>query len=136
MSDIYKRVLQTLSKSSFELRKRAMNRIEFYEDGKITFTYITKKDEEEAGSTNNDHDGIVEIGRDIEGVEISIFLHGIADKPNGFKVSLRSKDYVNVSDICIMFGGGGHPRAAGAFITGTIEQIKEKLLVEARKQLK
>ena len=74
VSNIYKKVLQTLSKSSFELRKRAMDRIEFFEDGKITFTYITKKDEEESGAVNSDHDGIVEIGRDIEGVEVSILL--------------------------------------------------------------
>ena len=71
----------------------------------------------------------------MEGVEVSIFLHEFSDKP-GFKISLRSKDYVNVADVCIMLGGGGHQRAAGASSNGTVEQIKEKLLVEIRKQLK
>jgi len=47
VSEIYKNVLQTISKEKFELRKIAMNRIELLEEGKIAFTYITKKDEEE-----------------------------------------------------------------------------------------
>ena len=133
VSDIYKRVLQTLSKSSFELRKRAINRLEFFEDGKIAFSFITKKDEEEVNSFNNDHDGIVEIGRDIEGVEISILLR---EKEEGYKISLRSNEYVNVSDICLMFSGGGHLRAAGGSINLPFEQAKEKIIEECKKHLK
>ena len=49
---------------------------------------------------------------------------------------LNSKLCRNVSDVCLMFGGGGHARAAGAFVNGTVEQIKEKLMVEIKKQLK
>lgn len=133
VSSIYKRVLQTLSKPSFELRRRAMNRLEFLEDGKITFTYITLKDEEEAKAGNNDHDGIVEMGRDVEGVEISIFL---IEKEDGYKISLRSNEYVNVSDICLMFSGGGHIRAAGGSINLPFEQAKEKIVEECKKHLK
>lgn len=133
VSEIYKRVLQTLSKSSFELRRRAMNRLEFFEDGKIAFSYITKKDEEEVNYFNNDHDGIVEIGRDIEGVEISILLR---EKEEGYKISLRSNEYVNVSDICLMFSGGGHIRAAGGSINLPFEQAKEKIIEECKKHLK
>ena len=133
VSNIYKRVLQTLSKPSFELRRRAMNRLEFLENGKITFTYITLKDEEEAKAGNNDHDGIVEIGRDVEGVEISIFL---IEKEDGYKISLRSNEYVNVSDICLMFSGGGHIRAAGGSVNLPFEQAKEKIVEECKKHLK
>ena len=111
----------------------AMNRLEFLEDGKIAFTYITKKDEEEVGAETNDHDGIVEIGRDVEHVEVSIFLREIDD---GYKVSLRSNEYVNVSDICILFGGGGHLRAAGANINLPFEQAKVKIIEECKKHLK
>ena len=60
VSSIYKKVLQTLTKSSFELRRIAMNRLEFLEDGKIAFTYINKSDEEKVGAINNDQ-VIVEI---------------------------------------------------------------------------
>ena len=49
---------------------------------------------------------------------------------------MRSNNYVNVSDVCLMFGGGGHQRAAGETAQGTIEEVKEKLLKEIRKVLK
>ena len=133
VSEIYKRVLQTLSKPSFELRRRAINRMEFFENGKIAFTYLLKEDEEEVGSEGNDHEGIVEIGRDIEGVEISILLR---QKDDAFKISLRSNEYVNVSDICLMFSGGGHLRAAGGTINLPFEQAKEKIIEECKKHLK
>ena len=133
VSNIYKKVLQTLSKPSFELRRRAMNRLEFLEEGKIAFTYITLKDEEETIAGSNSHDGIVEMGRDIEGVEISIFLR---EKEDGYKISLRSNEYVNVSDICLMFSGGGHIRAAGGSINLPFEQAKQKVIDESKKYLK
>ena len=48
---------------------------------------------------------------------------------------MRSSDYVNVSDVCLMFGGGGHARAAGAKVQGTFEHVKEKLIKEVEKAL-
>lgn len=136
ISDVYQKALKTKTRASFELTKIASDRMEFLEDGKVTFTYITMEDEKKVNANTGDHEGIVEIGRDIEDVEVSIFLREKENGQKGFKISLRSKDYVNVSDVCLMFGGGGHPRAAGAFSTGTIEQIKEKLISEIKKQLK
>lgn len=133
VSDVYKKVLQVISKTRFKLMQIAINRLEFLEDGKLTFTYITKEDEEKVGAGNNDHDGIVEIGRDIEGVEVSIFLR---ETDNGYKISLRSNEYVNVSDICLIFGGGGHIRAAGGNINLPFEQAKAKIIEECKKYLK
>ncbi len=133
VSDVYKKVLQVISKARFELTRIALNRLEFLEDGKMTFTYITKEDEEKANAGINDHDGIVEMGRDIEGVEVSIFLR---ESDNGYKISLRSNEYVNVSDICLMFGGGGHVRAAGCSINLPFEQTKTKIIEQCKKHLK
>ena len=136
ISDVYTKVLKTKTRANFELTRLANDRMEFLEDGKIAFTYITNEDEEKVGAKTGDHEGLVDIGRNVEGVEVSIFLHEISGKTNGFKISLRSQEYVNVSDVCIMFGGGGHIRAAGAFCLGTVEQIKEKVINEIKKQLK
>ena len=133
VSDVYKKVLQTISKVRFQLMQIALNRLEFLEDGKITFTYITKEDVEKLEAGSNDHDGIVEMGRDVEGVEVSIFLRETDD---GYKISLRSNEYVNVSDICLIFGGGGHMRAAGGNINLPFEQAKEKIVEECKKYLK
>ena len=134
VSNVYKKVLQIRTKSNFELNKIAMDRLEFLEDGKIAFTYITKQDEEKVNSETGDHEGLVDIGRDIEGVEVSIFIRQTIDK--GLKISLRSNEYVNVSDVAVLFGGGGHPRAAGCNIQAPLEQAKEKIITEVKKFLK
>ena len=133
ISNIFRKSLQTKTKANFELNKKAMERMEFLEDGKIAFTYITAQDEKEVNAIQGDHEGIVDIGKSIENVEVSIFLHEVENK--GFKVSLRSIEYVDVANIAIMFGGGGHKKAAGAYINGTVEQIKNKIVQEVKKQL-
>lgn len=133
VSDVYKRVMNTMTKANFELRKRAIERMEFFKEGKIAFTYITKEDIEEANAETGDFEGIVEEGRNIEGVEVSIFLR---ETQKGFKVSLRSNDYVNVSDVCLLFGGGGHIHAAGCTIAQSLEQVKEKIVNEVKVHIK
>ena len=135
VSDIYKRVLNTVTKANFELSKRVMNRLEILENGKVTFTYITKEDEKQVNAEPGDHEGLVEIGRNIEGVEVSVFIRQKEDEEDVYKVSMRSSQYVNVSDVCLMFGGGGHPRAAGTTVKGDVETVKQKVLTELKKVL-
>lgn len=133
VSKIYRQSMMIITKSKFEIQKIAMDRLEFFADGKIAFTYITKEDDSKVDMQAGDHDGIVEIGRNIKGVEISIFLY---EKEKGFKVSLRSNDYVDVSEICMIFGGGGHVKAAGATINMNLEDTKKIIISEATKHLK
>lgn len=134
VSDTYKRIMQTRTIGNYLLSKRAIERLEFIENGKITFTYITKQDEEEVNAEEGDHEGIVEIGRDVEGVEVSIFLREVED--GGLKASLRSNNYVNVSDVCMIFNGGGHIRAAGCTLYMTLEDAKEKIINHVKTYLK
>ena len=134
VSKVYKQVLQIRTKSNFELNKIAMERLQFTENNKIAYTYITKKDEQLVNSETGDHEGLVDIGRDIEGVEVSVFIREKEEK--NYKISLRSNEYVNVSDIAILFGGGGHPRAAGCTFQGELELAKEKIIAEIKKNLK
>jgi len=133
--EIYKKTLGTKTKANFELSRIVIKRMEMLENEKVTFTHINSEDEKEAGAEPGDHEGLVNIGLDIEGVEVSIFIRQKAGE-EAYKVSLRSKDYVNVSDICLMFGGGGHTRAAGALVKGSVEEVKEKVMKEIRKVLK
>ena len=133
LSKIYRESMLIMTKSKFEVQKLCMDRMEFFADGKIAFTYMTKEDDKTIGIQTGDHDGVVEIGRSIEGVEVSIFLY---EKEKGFKASLRSNDYVNVSEVCLMFGGGGHIKAAGATINLPLEEAKKAIVSEVIKYLK
>lgn len=133
ISKIYKDSFSNISREKFEIRNLAANRTEFLEDGKIAYTYVTKEDMEKFNVVRSDLDGIVEHGRDVDGVEVSVFLYEIE---KGFKASLRSNDYVNVSDICLLFNGGGHIRAAGCTISYPLEEAKKRILKEVKRFLK
>ena len=134
IADICRRTLQEKTKSNFELQKIIMENLELLEDGKLAFSYVTKQDFLDVKAEEGDHEGLVNIGRSIEGVEVSAFIRQEEDE-NIFKISMRSNGKINVSDICLMFGGGGHPRAAGAKVQGTVQQVKEKIIKEVKKYL-
>lgn len=133
VSKVYRQSMLTMTKSKFDAQKLAMERLEFFADGKIAYTYMTKEDDEKLGVLPGDHDGIVEIGRNIEGVEVSIFIY---EKEKGYKASLRSNDYVNVAEVCMLFGGGGHIKAAGANMNMPLEDAKKAIVEETIKYLK
>lgn len=137
VSDIYYRVLETKTKANFELLRIATDRLEFLEDGKVAFTYITEKDMKDVNAQFGDHEGIVELARGIEGVEISVFVREKEDE-KAYKVSMRASNNTNanVSDICYIFGGGGHPKAAGALVKGNVEEVKEKIIQGIKKVAK
>ena len=127
ISRICQKVLRNKSKAHCELTKLLYDRMEFFEDGKIAISYITLEDLEKTNAQMGDDEGLVEMQRDIEGVEVSVLLKEKAGA-NGYKGSLRSKEEVNVSDVCLLLGGGGHPKAAGCFVAGTLEEAKNKVL--------
>ena len=133
LPNVYRESMLVTSRTKFEAEKIAMQRLEFFENGKIAFTYMTKEDDKSIGVKAGDHDGIVEIGRNIKDVEVSIFLYQRDD--GSFKGSLRSNDYVDVADVCMMFGGGGHIKAAGCTLEMKLEDAKKVIIEEVKKHL-
>ena len=94
-------------------------------DGKCIFSVVTEREMEFFGVTNKDLGGIVEQMRLTEGVECAIFLYEI--EPLTYKVSLRSKKYLDVNKVAGYFGGGGHVRAAGCICKGTTHDVINNL---------
>lgn len=132
ITNIYYKILTTNTFKQFELKKLAQERLEFYHNNKIAFTYIEQSDDEKLGTKTGDHEGIVDIGKNIEGVEVSLFYRYQDDK---YRVSLRSNEYVDVSEIATIFGGGGHTKAAGFTTTLSLEESKKQVLEEIEKRL-
>ena len=129
---IYKKVLSTKTKPQFKLTNIAMSRLELLNNDKIAFTYLLENDFNQVEALPGDHEGIVEIGRSIEGVSVSIFVREV---DNVFRVSLRSNGNVNVNDIATIYGGGGHIESAGFDTTLDFNSLKESLLKEVNKSL-
>ena len=129
--NIYNRLLCKKTMSQFKLTKLATDRLEFLDDGKIAFTYILKKDFDDVGAVIGEHEGIVDIGRNIDGVMVSVFLR----EDDGFTISLRSTGTVDVSKIAKTLGGGGHFMASGCKYNGTLQETKNIIVNEIKKGL-
>ena len=103
-------------------------------DGKVGILTLTPEKLRKYNVDAQELEGMVDFARDIRGAEIGIFI-----KPKDeteYKVSLRSNNYFNVSDLAAGFGGGGHERAAGCrFKNMSIEEIKEALLNKIKETL-
>ncbi len=132
ISDIYKRVLQTITKSQFELKKIYLSHLEFYEEDKIAFSYVTEEEINRVGATKDDCDILVNIAREIETVEVSLIIRAYNDIN---RISIRSLGDIDSNQIASSFGGGGHLNAAGAVSTMDFNKLKEKLIEETRKEL-
>ena len=81
----------------------------------------------------NDSDGVTSYTRDIDGVEVGLLFKEKA--PGEVKVSFRSKNYVDVSAVAQVFGGGGHVRASGCTIKDSIENVKKIVINEVLKHI-
>ena len=102
-------------------------------DGACIVEVLSAKTMEEFQVTTKDLEGVVSHMRQTKGVEVAIFLYELDE--NEYKISMRSNGDVDVSIISQLFGGGGHKKAAGVTMTGTPEEIIDKLKTEIAKQL-
>ncbi|HJC44064.1 MAG TPA: bifunctional oligoribonuclease/PAP phosphatase NrnA [Candidatus Mediterraneibacter gallistercoris] len=103
-------------------------------DKKCIVSVIRQKSMKFFQAKPSDLEGIVSQLRQTKGVEVAIFLHEIS--PQKFKVSLRSKGKVDVSEIAKYFGGGGHVRAAGVTMEGSSHDVINNITARIVLQLK
>jgi phosphoesterase RecJ-like protein len=96
----------------------------FY-DGKCIYSAINRETMEFYGLKPGEMGGVIDQLRNTEGIEVAIFLYEVSEEE--YKVSMRSKEYIDVSAVCRFFGGGGHVRAAGCNMQGTVHDIINNL---------
>lgn len=102
-------------------------------DGKCIVSRVMQKDMKFYGVTPKDLDGIVSQLRVTAGVEVAIFLYEV--ESHEYKVSMRSNGPVDVSRIASFFGGGGHIKAAGCTMRGSIYDVINNLTLHIEQQL-
>jgi phosphoesterase RecJ-like protein len=88
---------------------------------------------ERHGATADDIDGFVELARSVQGTRLALLFRTLA---NGrIKISFRSVGGVDVSAFATRFGGGGHAKASGASIAGSLDEVQRDVLAAARRLL-
>ncbi|ODM25170.1 phosphoesterase [Clostridium sp. Bc-iso-3] len=133
VSYITQTVFETLSLQKVKLMGKAVESLELLENGKLAIIKITDDLLKNIGAREEDCEGIVNIGRNIEGVEVAVVIR--QREGGDLKINFRSKNYVDVSAIANRHSGGGHKRAAGCTIKGDINDVKEMLIKEIQEVL-
>ena len=127
-----KKLFDTLMVNEIKIKGYAMSNFQLFADGKICFVGITKETMEKVGCLYEDVEGISGFPRSVDGVEIGLLAKEWKD--NVFKISIRTNNYVDATVLAGKFGGGGHIKASGCTIEGSIDEVKEKI-VKAAKEL-
>ena len=126
-------VFRKKDKKVFDLSNRVLSKCRFFEDGKIAFVRILKDDFDATGTTIFDTNGIVSSAVNVDGVEIAFAVSEV--NPTSYKVSIRTKNFIDANECAACFGGGGHVRAAGCRLNGFLEDVCDKLLKVAKDRL-
>lgn len=133
IGELSQRIFDNTTFTKLKLTQKSIELLELLQDDKLAVVALSQEDLISTGAKDEDCDGIVNIGRSIEGVEVSLLVKEKSN--NEVRINLRSKTYVDVSEIAAAFGGGGHKRAAGCTVNGTLQDVRNQLIKAVTEKL-
>lgn len=111
----------------------AFARIQRDLDGQLVWTWVDRADLDAAGARDEDVSGLVEQIARSTGMRVALLFN--AATPDEVRISCRTSPFppsVDAAALMARSGGGGHARAAGAIARGTLDEVRERVLREAR----
>ncbi|NIA07293.1 MAG: hypothetical protein GWP14_06610 [Actinobacteria bacterium] len=125
-SRVYQSLYMQEGPSRVRLLARALGSLELSCAGRLACMSLSAEDFSQAQASSSDTEDMVNEPLRIASVQISVML--TQDEPGSVRVSLRSKSQLNVAQVAERFGGGGHSRAAGVQLVGSLDQAKQKII--------
>ncbi len=130
-AEIYRYLFESWSEGRFELFMKVLNTL--YKENGIAIVKVTKDMLKETHTSLDDIEHFVNFPKIMGDIKVSILFNEIDD--NYYKISLRSKDEINVAQVAEIFGGGGHKSAAGCRIKANFETAKREILEKLRQMV-
>jgi phosphoesterase RecJ-like protein len=119
--------------TTLSLLAAALQSLECLLDGRVAVLSLDYSQLGQARYRDEDTDGFVDYAVSLQGVEVALFLR--EQEPGRVRVSLRAKHDFDVRAVAEVFGGGGHRKAAGARLPGSLTEVKARLVEEIRRRL-
>jgi bifunctional oligoribonuclease and PAP phosphatase NrnA len=124
---IANKLYESYPKRRVQLLGQLLPQASFDSSDQVASMSLTNETKQRLQIQPDDIDGLIDYVRAVDTVVVAIFFEELAD--GKIRLSMRSKDdQVDVNKICGEFGGGGHPRAAGARIRGNMEEVRSKVI--------
>jgi len=134
-SDINHRLFSSKTRLMMIAEAESVKKLRTFANGKIAVVAFTADEIRELGIKRENFDAFIEVARSLEGAEVAISVR-YSDGDTGCRVSMRSASDVNVAEICAVFGGGGHVRAAGCTIdTEDVEEAVKLIVSETERRI-
>ncbi len=127
---LYQRLYQNERPERIALQTRAMQSLQLLAGGKLAIMQIQGADFAAVNANVPDTENLINIPLQIRSVEMSVLLVQTPEA-GAIRASFRSKGKVNVATFAQQFGGGGHARASGAKVEGSLEDAKNRIIEEA-----
>lgn len=124
ISELYNQALVTRSFAETKLWGLGLGRLERL--GRIVWTSITNEDKKIAGFMGKGSADIINLLASIDDADIAIVF--LESENHHIKVSWRAKPDLDVANLALAFGGGGHSAAAGADLPGAMDEVTERIL--------
>jgi phosphoesterase RecJ-like protein len=131
--EMYRRIYAQVSVGRLQLLREALATLHAELDIGLSYISVAAGATERFAVTSEELDGIVEHPRSITGTRMAMFFRDLGH--GKVKVSFRSTGSVNVQQFASRYGGGGHAKASGALLTGTLAQVQHEVVAEARAYL-
>jgi phosphoesterase RecJ-like protein len=125
-TEAYRCLYEQSSLARLKLLGLVLNRLQTSADGTIAYTEIHRDDYDATGARPQDSEDLINYTLNIAGVEVGLLF--MEQPRGGIKISLRSRDHVDVGRIAEQFGGGGHRPAAGAILDTTLADARTRVL--------
>ncbi|QOJ14497.1 MAG: bifunctional oligoribonuclease/PAP phosphatase NrnA [Planctomycetia bacterium] len=126
IAELCERLHRANSRQEFELLKQIYSNTRVSADGRLAWSRASLAEIEASGCTVNDVEDQVDVPRSIDGIDVAILLtEGI---PGKVRVNFRGEGDVNVLELAQQFGGGGHVARAGAMISGSLDEVAERVV--------
>jgi len=124
-TEIHDKIYENKSYKQIKLYATAIDSMEMYYNNKLCIMEIKQSDIEKLEAENEDLGDLINLGTKIDTVETVMLIKSNCEYK---KVSLRSKNYIDVCKMAGLFDGGGHIRAAGFKSELSTDEIKEKTI--------
>ena len=126
VAEINKALFRTKSKVRLKMEAHMAAHMELYDNDRVVVMTIPLRLREEMHATEADIEELSSLAALVEGTDCAITLRELRD--GVIKVSLRTGPRVNATEVCARLGGGGHRAAAGATVSGTMDEVKLAVL--------
>ncbi len=120
-------VHSTYSLSKIQLYSKLLSRFKTAAGGRIAWTEMRRHDLEDSGATDEDAEGFIDFLKYLKEVRIAFFMMEMPEDRT-IRVSFRSKGRYDVNRVATQFNGGGHKKASGCVIRGTLDEAQGRIL--------